>query len=208
MTKEEYVENIDWSGYDRKCAEFGLTSRGACVKAGVSDTLASHMKRGAYFPTTEALAKLCAFFRCGVNELVEFKGFEIKDRYKEPYFKPYEPEEDGVRTVTYEPLRMLFYSVYGDKWNTALTEFFSKVPGIEQTAAQKEHQEKALEYLREWNKRGVTKEHHGGPGTYYFGGLTGATRTKLRHDAPVNIRIIYNICKVLGCTPDYVMSYR
>lgn len=44
--------------------------------------------------------------------------------------------------------------------------------------------------------------------TDYSKGLPAETRTKLRNDRPLNIRQIYDICKILKCTPGFIMSYK
>ena len=44
--------------------------------------------------------------------------------------------------------------------------------------------------------------------TDYSKGLPAITRTKLRNDRPINLQLIYEICKKLGCTIDFVMSYK
>lgn len=42
----------------------------------------------------------------------------------------------------------------------------------------------------------------------YKEGLPYLTRTKLRQDRPLNIRTVYDLCKKLGCTPSWIMSYK
>ena len=39
-------------------------------------------------------------------------------------------------------------------------------------------------------------------------GLPAITRTKLRNDRPLNLSVIYEIYKKLGCSIDFVISYK
>lgn len=41
-----------------------------------------------------------------------------------------------------------------------------------------------------------------------YKGLSEEIRTKLRNDRPLNMSVIYEICKFLGCSIDFVMGYK
>lgn len=41
-----------------------------------------------------------------------------------------------------------------------------------------------------------------------YKGLSKEIRTKLRNDRPLNMSVIYEICKFLGCSIDFVMGYK
>lgn len=41
-----------------------------------------------------------------------------------------------------------------------------------------------------------------------YKGLSEEIRTKLRNDRPLNMNVIYSICKFLGCSIDFVMGYK
>lgn len=43
---------------------------------------------------------------------------------------------------------------------------------------------------------------------YEKAGIPVAIRTKINYDEGVSVRFVYDICRVLKCTPDYVMEYK
>lgn len=55
-------------------------------------------------------------------------------------------------------------------------------------------------YKEGWRKRLA--------GLYEKAGIPVAVRTKINSDEGVSVRFVYEICRVLRCTPDYVMEYK
>lgn len=188
---------ITYEGLKSKMRLYHLNNTGVGMIMGVSGETIRAMFFEKLYLKTDRWAKLCEYFKCGMNDLVEFHGFEIKPRYQKPFFVYYEPMLHGV---SYEPLRILFENTYGDKWKTKLNDFFDKVKTPVQPRSDKEEHQKQFRKIAFGDENYVPKKEDG-----Y--GLTTVIRSKIRQDKPVMLKLIYNFCEVLGCTPDYIMSY-
>lgn len=203
MTKEEYIALIDWSGFKRKIAIENITCAELERKIGLYPkalhSLASYSK---VTPNVEIIAKLCAYFKCSLDDLVVFNGYDIKPEFKGMNFEPYEPAEEGPY-LTYEPMYSLFLSKYGVTWRGKMDEFFSTVQPYEKS-------EKLKKSLEEKNNKnfGYSAKEKGSTNRVHKGGLNTGIRSHLRHNEPVDMRTIYEICKALGCTPGCIIGYK
>ena len=131
--------------------------------------------------------------QCSANDIMELRGFEVRDRYKEHRTDYYEPV---YGTLTYEPLRRLFRGNYGKDWERKLSEMFDNVPVDNIT-------ESRLAASREAIKRMNPKaENH-----TEEKGLRIRGRRHIKNDEPVSLAVLWEICSVLHCTPDYVIDY-
>lgn len=151
---------------------------------------------GSALPKTDKVAGICAFLRCTVDDILEFKGIEVSERYG---WHRSEPKEPVYGMLTYEPLRNLFKNFYGGEWKSKLKEFYDKVPKNEDD--RRHETSKRLVRIMNPGVGDVTKSWYGDKG------LGPSTRTKLNNDRAVTLDVIYRMCLVLHCTPDYIMDY-
>lgn len=208
MAREyHYKEWCSFDGLKQKIKESGMTYLDVACEIDVDYGSINSYICGRQAPTTEKLAGLAAVFECSVSELVEFKGFEIKEKFQKPFYKWYPPRKDKIPSVQYGPLRMLFKRYYKDQWSKKLTEFYNQIEPL--YALSPEDRQKALENLKKatevrYANLGAT-EHK--PGHTLYTGLNSRTRHDIVRNRPIKLKYVYNMCKVLGCTPDYIMSY-
>lgn len=166
-------------------------------KIGIAASTLSNIIRGTQGVQTDVIARMAAYFNCSVCKLFRFEGIDIKPRYEKPFFIRYEATSGKV---TYEPLRLLFFTNYGqDKWKSKLSQFYDKVEPVIDLSEERKAQILAALGKEKKVVTGEEKQQRG---------LSSSIRTKIRRNERVNLKVIYNICKVLGCTPDYVMSYQ
>lgn len=147
---------------------------------------------GYHLPDTELVAKMCMRLQCSANDIMELRGFEVKDRYKEHRTEFYPPV---FGKLTYEPLRNLFKNNYGEEWEKKLSEMYDNIP-VELT----EKERRAYsENMRRMNPKAVKPSEEKG--------LRKRGRRHIKNDEPVRMSVLWGICSVLHCTPDYVIDY-
>jgi len=147
---------------------------------------------GYYVPDTGLLIKMCMRLQCSANDIMELRGFEVKDRYKEHRTEFYPPV---YGTLTYEPLRRLFRGNYGKDWKKKLLEMYDNVP-VELSKSRLEASRAAVKKMNPKSEKPAEVK-----------GLRVTARTKLNNDEPVKLSVLWGICSVLHCTPDYVIDY-
>lgn len=162
------------------------------------------------FPKTDLIARMCWQLKVPVSEICVFKGIEIS-----PYFRErelfYKPSEDSVGEVTYRPLRRFLENYLENHPDKTADDLYDKIEPARRRNGQfnKEKMKFALE--KAMLARGITADYEVKEKRArrdYSKGLPYEVRTKLRRDRPLNIRVIYDICKYLGCSVDFVMSYK
>lgn len=214
--ENDYKDLISFSRLKETLDEKKMSETTLAEMLGVAQTNISAMIRGVRFPLTSMIARICFLLKMDVDDICVFKGVEPTEYQKDWYKKIgvlYTPGENATGEITYRPLRRLL-EVYLDEQNKIRDEemtaddFYDKVEagrrksgaydtsgkGIKAALASR-----GLEAGRKTEKRARRD---------YSKGLPYPTRVKLRQDRPLNIRTIYEICKVLGCTPGHVMSYK
>lgn len=166
---------------------------------------------GVSVPKTDFLAKLCSVFKVYPSEIVSFDDIKINDKYFRDDMKlPLPDSNEGL--VTYKPLWM-FLVDYLDEYNyehkshKTENDLFNQIEPPRRLKGYKTADETA------WKKAVAARYGEGYKSdrtkrTDYSKGLPAATRTKLRNDRPLNLSVIYEICKKLGCSIDFVMSYK
>lgn len=205
MDRQVYRDNISWEGLEGYMARNNVTYVDLGNYLGVNKTAIRNVIKVSKTCMVEMLVKLAAYFKCSVSDLVCFKDIEVKDRFREPYYRVHDPE--GEVRITYAPMRDLFFGFYGDKWRSKLTEFFSQVELFDKTEGQKsaiEGNNSFKEAVKKRTEEGSNKR----AGKNIVGGFNQVIRTKLRNDENVNLGTLYLICKSLGCTPDYIVDYK
>lgn len=189
------MDNIDFSRLKEKLLKNGITLKEMSNRTGIGYSTMEQFIYGMSLPRTDKLMKLCAELRCSANDIVEFKGFEPSKRY-ETHRTDYYPPVYG--RLTYEPLRRLFLGFYGEKWKSKLTEFYGTL-SHKVTEKQLRAAEKVVPVMTGKDIK-VSQD-------LERAGLTPRVRRNLDNDRPVDIKILYDICKALKCTPDYVIDY-
>ena len=177
---------------------------------GLDRTQVSGIINGVAFPKTDIIARLCFALKVPASEICTFSGYEIS-----PYFKDkellYKPPEDASGDLTYRPLRRFLEEYLREHKDKTADDLFDKIDPARRRNGQynedgvKKAIKKALEV------RGITEGYEikwAKDRRDYTKGLPYKTRTKLRQDRPLNIRNIYDICRFLGCSIDFVMSYK
>ncbi len=186
----------------------GITIRAMAEASGYSESHFWNVLEGRFIPDTEHIAKLCAFLECSVDDVVEFYGYEVKEIYtkKDPFIE-HTPKTGEIYTVSYEPLRNLILYHYGQKnYNIKMTELLNKIPVLGSTEKQRENMQKVLQGNRErFKEKGVLGT---GGVNKLDGGIGGKKKMCFKHDRPLNMRYVYSLCKLLGCTPAWVMTYK
>lgn len=168
---------------------------------------------GNRIPKTDLLAKICSVLQVYPSEIVSFEGVSVNEKFfPDDKREPLPSEFTGE--LTYAPL-WFFLANYlenvnkelpKDKYKTA-NDLFNQIEpprrknGIDSNNAGALEKAKAAR-LGEGYEVGNYRK------TDYSKGLPAPTRTKLRNDRPLNLSVIYEICKKLGCTVDFVMSYK
>ncbi len=173
---------------------------------GCETTQISGIINGTAFPKTDMIAAICRALSVPASEICTFTGYDIK-----PYFKdmrvPYVPAKDAEGKVTYRPLRRFLEEYLREHEEKTANDLFDKIEPSRRRNGQFNGNgiKKALE------ARGITEDYEVKRERVrrdYTKGLPFLTRTKLRQDRPLNIRNIYDICRFLGCSIDFVMSYK
>lgn len=173
---------------------------------GIAVTSLSLMSSGKALPKTSTLAKLCCILKCYPSEIITFSGYELNNKYfgaKKPLALP----EEAIGDVTYKPLWALLadylYNISGKTANDLFDQIEpprrvngAKMPSVENVKKATEARF-GKDYVPKYTVH-----------TDYSKGLPSITRTKLRNDRSLNVSVIYEICKKLGCSIDWVMSYK
>ncbi|MBO7715751.1 MAG: helix-turn-helix transcriptional regulator [Methanobrevibacter sp.] len=170
----------------------GMSVKGLGEEIGVRGSYISAVIGGRVIPKSDMVAKMCGVLKCYPSEIMEFEGISVDERF---FSKDKRVPLTGGKELSYGPL-WYFILEYKKthperdaKWIFDLIKTETKV------------NEKAAEALRESRKEryGVEKEKE-------TVGLNKAIRTKLRKNRPLNLEIIYAICKSLRCTADFVIG--
>ena len=106
---KELAEVVDFSRLKARLAERNLTVEEFAEKAFRSKWTLKYILGGRTMADTGMLAHICAVLQCSVNDIVEFRGFEVDERYSTHRTAYYPAVYDEV---SYEPLRHLFKTVY------------------------------------------------------------------------------------------------
>ena len=114
---------MNWSdkikvSYEAMLMEKGISKRELAKRVGLTyDTVKGK------FPNTEVIAKICAYFQCSVNKVIDF-DIKYKDKYNTAFID-HDSEGGGV---SYYPLRFLFSSTYRFEARKKFDEFVKIVP--------------------------------------------------------------------------------
>ena len=173
----------------------------------------SRLATGLSNPKTDLLARMCSVLKVYPSEIVSFEGIEINPKYFSNDKRLPLPDE-FTGELTYKPL-WYFLDDYLTEVNKNRAEgepkktanaLFNKIEPprrVKGIMPDEEFVKNAKE--ARWGKDYVSKNT---PHTDYSKGLPALTRTKLRNDRPLNLEVIYEICKFLGCSIYFVLGYK
>ena len=172
-------------------------------------------------PKTDVIAKLSWSMKVPCSEFMELKGIEPNERQME-FFKShelnYKPREDSTGELTYEPLRELI-SLFLDDTNSRLKEGQTPLTEndlLDRIEPYRRRNGMIYGLYNETYKKGLAARGIDGETPRKTNrnrkpvnmGLTQQVRTKLRNDRPLSMRTVYDICHKLGCSIDWVLSYK
>ena len=205
MKYNDYKDVIDFSPLKGVLAERGLTREAFAGSLGIKVCTLDNYTSGRAFPNTEALARICAVLQCSTDKVVKFTGYDVKDAYKTPWAGY---GRARWNRVTYNPLKILFKNFYGSNWRIKMTEFYDKIPKPNLSEAQKEAQQKRVDGVKSyWQKKQESEGQKKSVSTRHKEGLSQECRNCIASDEAIPLPRLYDICKALHCTPDWVMTY-
>ena len=214
----DYGKNISFSRLKEVIQDNKLKINEFAKMLGKNSNDISQIINGVRLPKTDLIAKLCFVLKCTADDICVFKGIkptEYQKKWYEGIGVLYKPSEDAVGEVTYRPLRRLLEvylegRVNEDGKKLTPDDFYDKVESARRRNKNYDTSGKGIKAALE--ARGFVDGYEpitaGRTRKKYDKGLPYPTRTKLRQDRALNIRTVYDICKVLGCTPSFVMSYK
>ncbi len=189
----------------------GLSVKDVAERCGMAPNNLSHICNDTRTPVTDVVAKICSVLECYPSEVLSFDGIDVKDVFADSKREPLPEKFTGE--VTYKPM-WRFLDDYIAEWNKAHPEekknandLFDGIEPPRRIAGYKVPEgfkgQKGVEarFGEGYKSENPRKKS-------YTEGLPGVTRVKLRNDRPLNLSVIYEICKKLGCTIDFVMGYK
>lgn len=203
----DYKEVIDFHKLKECIVSKRTTSKYVAEDTGMDKRQISQFINGFSTPMSNNVAKICWALKVPVSEIVDFKDIKLN-----PYFDSfpyvYDVPKDAKGEVTYKPLWNFLNIYLKEHEGKTANDLFDKIEpyrrrmGLIDTAKAREASFKARGIDENFVARVKrTKD-------YYKTGLTEETRAKLHQDRPISMRTIYDICKFLGCSVDFVMSYK
>lgn len=214
---DEIKSVVDFSCLKECIVRCRTTSKYVAEATGLAQGRISRIITGWDNPKTDVLAKLAWALKVPVSEIVKFKEIEpnkMQQDWLSTHKRQYKPSENATGELSYAPLWELING-YLEKANEGkedepLTvkdlldsiEPYGRAHGFGKglTDEARELSMKARGFSGDYNSQQKR--------VYKAKGLTPETRTKLRNDRPLSIRMIYDICKKLGCPIDWVLSYK
>lgn len=171
----------------------------------VAPTSISAIISGVRAPLSGLVAEIAGLLRVRVSDICVFKGYEIKDCFKgEPLYRP---ASDAGAELTYRPLRRFLERYLDEHPGKTADDLYDRIETVRITRKNIDAEQMAKMLRGRGLDPGMepkTKRNR----KDYTHGMSYAMRTKLRQDRPLNIRVIYDICRYLGCGIDWVMSYK
>ena len=187
----------------------GIKNYQLAEMCGFEKTEISNLCTGRRRPMTDFIAKVCAALKVYPSEIVSFEDIETGSYFLTCQREPLPKEFSGE--LTYRPFWIML-TRYLDAYNrvngTKLThnDIFNKIdpPRRKKGAVPSEeviNKLKTSKYGEDYKSKRKNR-------TDYSKGLPAVTRVKLRNDRPLNLEVIYEICKYIGCSIDFIMGYK
>jgi DNA-binding Xre family transcriptional regulator len=184
----------------------GLSVKEFSEKNGYKPHDISAICSGTRIPKTNTLARLCWQLQCYPSDIVTFTGYEVNAEYfSKSEREPLPSEAEGE--LSYKPLWLFLAEYLADHEGKTPNDLFNKIEPPRRVNGSKHTDPEVLKKARDklFGENYVPKRTNN---TDYSRGLPSDTRTKLRNDRPLNLAVIYEICKFLRCSIDFVMSYK
>ena len=150
---------------------------------------------GHYLPQLKTIMQICGNLKCPVSRVMTFEGYEILARYEG---REAVPGDIYTGRISYRPLRSMLYDFFGHReWKSALKRCFDLIEDGKERRPLTEKEKAA--WKKKYGENGTPPE---------MKDPYSQARMKILRDEPVGLDILYQVCKVLRCTPDCVMEYR
>lgn len=202
--EDKHKDLISFQRLKELLQERGIKLKDFAAQAGIANM--SILMCGASLPLTDKIAKMAGLLKVPVSEICLFRKIDIKPYFeREPFYKP---SRDAGTELTYRPLRRFLEKYLEEHPEKTADDLYDKVESEKRATGAYDTSGKGIKAALA--ARGFsmgTKTEKGGQRDYSKG-LSYLTRLKLKRDRPLNIRTIYEICRALGCTPGFVMSYK
>lgn len=209
--EKDYKELISFSRLKETLDERRMSETELAEKMGITQANISILIKGIRFPLTSVVAKICWLLKAGVDDICVFKGIEPTE-YQKSWYKEmgelYTPSTNAAGEVTYRPLRRLLEKYLDENPGKTADDLYDKVEAGRRVTGAYDTSGKGIKAALASRGLAVGEKTEKRARRDYSKGLPYPTRVKLRQDRPLNIRTIYEICRTLGCTPGYVMSYK
>ena len=183
----------------------GMSIAEFAEKCGVAPASMSGLCCGVRIPKTDMVAKMCSVLGVYPSKIVSFDGIDVNVKYftddkKEPL--PESPEGE----LTYKPLWLFLADYLTTVDGKSANDLFDQIEPPRRLAGYKVTEGLSEKGFAARYGEGYKSERT--QRTDYSKGLPAVTRVKLRNDRPLTMGVIYEICKKLGCTIDFVMGYK
>lgn len=199
-------ENIKLSRLKTLMKTKGIKMYQLAEKCGVSTTMMSYICNGDAKPKTDFLAKICWALHVYPSEVVTFENIETNDDiFKKEKREPLPDNAEGL--VTYAPLFYVLEAYTRYRGDITIKDIFDSIEPPRRINGSK-NPDKSLSEKSVAARYGEGYVSKRTSRTDYSKGLTAITRVKLRNDRPLNLEVIYEICKYIGCSIDFVMGYK
>lgn len=107
----EVLECISAEPFKRLLKESGYFSKYVADKVGIPDNVMRQFTSGCVMFKTDRICKLASFFEVPVSQIIEFKGIEYKDLYKDRWDRAsFVPPKNALGIPSYQPMRDLVES--------------------------------------------------------------------------------------------------
>lgn len=188
---------IDYSKLRQLCESYGISMKDAASRCDITYAQFRSLAVYNHNPTTDVIAKICYGFEIRPSVFVKF-DFEYpriaklygSGKCKKPC------------RVTYQPLKELFIdNLLKGKHPNDEDELYVLLGNY--SPIDKDTQQKVIHCALnarniDYNSENLKKRD----------GLSTMLRTSIKNDKPVNMRLIYDICKVLECNIDNILYYK
>lgn len=210
----DYRSVIDFSKLKKCIEKKRTTSKYLAQDIGVCQTKISDIMSNRTTPLTDVVARIAFTLGVPVSEIVDLKEIEPNGKQQEWFSKhemKYKVPEDAKGELTYAPLWELIEGFLtdvnrekkdGEKLFTADDIFNGIVPPRKKIGA------KDTGVVEAWKARGYDDIEKLKTRKRTTVGLSPLNRTKLKNNRSMSMRTIYEICKKLGCSVDWVLSYK
>lgn len=170
----------------------GMSIKEVGEKIGKDGDYVSAVIRGRVIPKSDVVAKMCWSLKCYPSEIMEFTGIVRDERF---FTDDKRVPLGSERELSYGPLWRFLAGYQREHPERDSKWLFDHIETPRKVS------DKTLEALRE-----ARKERYGVEVENKSLGLNKAVRTKLRNNRPLNLEIIYAVCKTLRCTVDFVIG--